>query len=156
MQRYKVSIKSATGIASAMRKYCDDCGISIYKFLSSTVIEKMRNPIDYSVEEIEQMQQRRHDKNAEFEVFEFGISDAIIQEQLRIIKEDYGIPLSKFFEHIIAEKLKASGYSFDDKTLRNPVRKNISKPKQKTYAEKYAESVKELEKSIRMNIIRKN
>ena len=137
MQRYFVAIKADSGISAAMRKYCDECGISVWKFLSSTVAERLQKSL--SITEIEQMQKRPYEKNAEYDRFEFGISDAILQEKLRIIKEDYGIPLSSFFVQTIAEKLKASGCSFDDKSLRNPVRKNAIKPKQKTNADSVSE-----------------
>ena len=139
MQRYSVAIKADSGISAAMRKYCDECGISVWKFLSSTVVERLRKPLGLSIAEIEQMQKRPYEKNAEFEKFEFGISDAILQEKLRIIKEDYGIPLSSFFVQTIAEKLKDLGYDFDDKSLRNPVRKKAVKPKQETNADSVSE-----------------
>ena len=67
----------------------------------------MRKPLDFSIAEIEQMQQRTYEKNAETERFSFGISDEIMLEKLRIIKEDYGISLNTFFVKIIAEKLQS-------------------------------------------------
>ena len=148
MQRYKVAIKANSGISAAMRKYCEDCGISVYKFLATTIADRLHKPLDFSIAEIEDMQSRTHEKNSEFEIFEFRISDTIIQEKLRIIKEECGISLSRFFVHVIAEKLKESGYTFDDKSLRNPVRKNVSKQKPKSYAEKYAEDIELLRKKL--------
>lgn len=142
-------IKANSGISKAIQNYCDNCGISVWKFLSSTVTERLQKPLDFSIAEIEELNQRKYERNAEFESLYFGISDTILQEKLRIIKEEYGIPLSRFFVHIIAEKLSKSGYSFDDKSLRKPVRKNAINPKKrKTYAEKYAESVSELRDSL--------
>ena len=144
MRRYKVAIKASSGISSAMRNYCNECGISVWKFLCATVEERLRKPLNFSIAEIEQMQIRKYEKNTEFEIFEFGISDAIMQEKLRMIKDDYGISLNKFFVKIIAEKLNECGCSFDDKSLKNPVRKEIIKRKPKTIAEKDAESIKDL------------
>ena len=144
MQRYAVTIKAESGISSAMRKYCDDCGISVWKFLSSVVEERLRNPLDFSIAEIEDMQSNKREKNAEFEQYMFGISDTIMQEKLRIIKEDYNIPLSRFFVRVIAEKLEREGYSFDDKSIRNPVRKSAVKQNKKSNAEKMRNSTEEL------------
>ena len=90
------------------------------------------------------MQSNKREKNAESEQYEFGISDTIMQEKLRIIKEDYKIPLSRFFVRVIAEKLEREGYSFDDKSLRNPTRKNVVKQNQKSNAEKLRDSMEEL------------
>jgi len=106
MQRFKVTLKVDSGIPRKMRKYCKQCGISVWRFLADTVAERLSKPLDFSIAEIEEMQKRPYEKNAEFERFDFGISDAIILEKLRIIKEDYGIPLNTFFAKIIAEKLK--------------------------------------------------
>ena len=127
MQRYNVTIKAESGISAAMRKYCDKCGISVWRFLSDAVAERLRKPLGLSIAEIEEMQKRPYEKNAEFESYSFSINDAILQEKLRIIKEDYGIPLNRFFVQTIAEKLEELGCSFDDKSLRKsekPVRKN--------------------------------
>ena len=64
---------------------------------------------DFSIAEIEQ--KRPHD-SGKYERFDFGISDAIVQEQLRLIPEDYGVSLNWFFVKTIAEKLTELGYSF--------------------------------------------
>ena len=107
MQRFKVTLKVDSGIPDLMRNCCNRCGISVWRFLADTVQERLAKPLDFSIAEIEEMQKRPYEKNAEFERFDFGISDAIMLEQLRMIKEDYGIPLNSFFTKIIAEKLQS-------------------------------------------------
>ena len=109
MQRCKVTIKKQTGIAEQMRNFCRDNRITIWTFLSETIQERLRCPLNFSITEIEEMQKRPYEKDAEFERFDFGITDAIAQEQLRMIKEDYGIAQNTFFVKTIAEKLQSQG-----------------------------------------------
>ena len=106
MQRFKVTLQIDSGIPNLMRNYCNRCGISVWKFLADTVRERLEKPLDFSITEIEEMQKRPYKTNVQYERFDFGISDAIVLEKLRIIKDDYGISLNTFFVKIIAEKLK--------------------------------------------------
>jgi len=115
MQRYKVTFKTESGIPKALRNYCNKCGISAWTFCATTIAERLQKPLDFSIAEIEQ--KRPHD-SGKFERFDFGISDAIVQEQLRLIPEDYGVSLNWFFVKTIAEKLTELGYSF------KPIRKS--------------------------------
>ena len=106
MQRFKVTLRTDSGIPKLMRKYCRKNGISIWKFLSDVTKERLQQPLNFSIAEIEEMRQRPYEKNVETERFDFGISDTIAMEQLRIIKEEYGIALNTFFVRIISEKLQ--------------------------------------------------
>lgn len=107
MQRFKVTLRVDSGLPNLMRKYCKKNGISVWKFLADVTKERLQKPLDFSIAEIEEMQKRPYEKNAETERFDFGISDAIVEEKLRNIKEDYGIALNTFFVKIIAEKLQS-------------------------------------------------
>lgn len=107
MQRFKITIYKDTGIANQMRNYCAKYGISIWSFLVQTICDELSHPLDFSIAEIESLQKRPYKKGARTERFDCGISDAIVLEKLRIIKEDYGIPLNTFFVYAIQKKLNA-------------------------------------------------
>ena len=121
MQRFKVSIKTESGVSQAMRKYCDECGISLWLFLQETISARLQKPYDFSIAEIEQ--KKKYGKGSDYEEFYFGISDEIAIEKLHTIREQYGISLNYFFVKTITEKLTELGRSFDDKT--KPMRKII-------------------------------
>ena len=108
LQRFKVTVKAESGISCAIRNYCNKCGISVWTFLATTITERLRKPLDFSIAEIER--KRTHESGKD-ERFDFGISDAIVLEKLRIIREDYGVPLNYFFVRTIAEKLTELGYT---------------------------------------------
>ena len=124
MQRYKVSLKTESGIPQALRKYCDDYGISAWSFLADTIAERLQKPIGSSVAEMKG--KRTYRAGSKYEYFYFGISDAIVQEKLRLIVEEYGVSLNYFFTQTIAEKLQGLGYEFANKpeSVRKSKRKN--------------------------------
>lgn len=108
MQRYKVSLKKESGIPHALRNYCNDYGISAWSFLADTITERLQKPLDVSIAETKC--KRSYRAGSKYEYFYFGISDAIVQEKLRIIVEEYGISLNHFFTQTISGKLKGLGY----------------------------------------------
>ena len=108
MQRFKMTVKVDSGISYAIHDYCDKCGISVWKFLSASITERLREPLNSSIAEIDR--KRSHEYGTDVS-FYFGISDTITLEKLKIIREDYGISLNYFFAKTIAEKLEELGYT---------------------------------------------